>query len=304
LAPTRSPHPEEESNNTVSLVSVVIPNLNGEHTLGHQLEALSRQTYRGPWEVVVADNGSIDRSRSVVETWSSRLPALRWVDASDKKGFSHASNTGAWAASGDFLAFCDNDDIVDPRWLEVMVEAAEEFNIVGGWLDDETLNDATTRGWRTPLPRDRLPRAFGFLPFVVAGNCGVRAEIFRELGGWNEEYLLGCQDVEFSWRAHLAGHELGVAPEAVVHYRYRTGLRALGRQYYSWGREEARLYKDFRKHGFSRSNTRGALLEWLWLAIHVFDLRRSPSRRGAWMRKAANRWGRLRGSIRHRVLFL
>lgn len=285
-----------------SLVSVVIPNLNGEKTLATQLEALSGQTYRGDWEVVIADNGSTDRSIEVAEEWNDRLP-LRVIDASERRGINPARNSGADAARGDLILFCDNDDVVSPGWLEAMVVALADHDLVGGWIEQETLNVGTS-GWRTGAPRDRLPVAVGFLPFVPGGNCGVRTDVFRELGGWNNDYVGGAEDEEFSFRVSLAGHRLGFAPDAVIHYRHRAGSGAFARQQYAFGREEAHLYRDFREAGLPQSSTRVALIEWAWLLWHLPDLFRGGDRRGNWVRKVAHRWGRAAGSIKYRVLYL
>jgi GT2 family glycosyltransferase len=290
--------------NRPELITVIIPNLNGAATIGEQLEALAGQTYRGRWEVIVADNGSTDASIEVSRSWMERIPDLRIVDASDRKGSSHARNVAAAVAKGDFLVFCDSDDVVDPGWLEAMSLGAIEFDVVGGWLDDSALNDDVTRQWRRPMRPDRLPIALGFMPYTGAGNCGVRTSTFRELGGWNEGYFIGCMDIDFCWRAGLAGFRVGFAPGAVIQYRWRSDLKGLGRQSFRYGRAEAHLFRDFRKRGMARSKTRKALVGWAWIVVHVFDRWRDPARQGSWTRKAAHAWGRLCGSVRYRVIFL
>ncbi len=59
------------------LVSVVIPALNTAEHLESQLSALAAQDYAGVWEVVVADNGSIDSTASVAGAWVNRLPGSK-----------------------------------------------------------------------------------------------------------------------------------------------------------------------------------------------------------------------------------
>ena len=285
------------------LVTVVIPVLNGAETLGMQLEALTAQTYRGAWEVVVVDNGSTDGSDEIALAWSNRLPDLRVVYALDRKGCSHARNVGARAARGDFLAICDADDLVTPQWLEAMAEAGRTCDIVGGRLDQVSLNTPLSRSWRPLLPEDGLQVAFGFLPYAVGANCGVRVEVFRALGGWREDLAVCGDDVEFSWRAQLASYRLCYAPEAVVRYRFREDPRATARQFFNYGRVQPRLYRDYRDRGMPRSSLRWAFREWLRIVLRVGDLLGSSRRKGLWMRRAAYRWGRLRGSLRERVLF-
>jgi len=95
------------------LVSVVVPVRQGARTLGEQLEALSRQTYSGEWELIICDNGSTDGTRGRALAWQGALP-LRIVDASAKKGVAHARNVGIEATRGAYVLICDADDVVDP----------------------------------------------------------------------------------------------------------------------------------------------------------------------------------------------
>ena len=285
-------------------VSVVIPVLNGAATIGQQLEALANQTYRGRWEVIVADNGSTDATAQVVRSFIPRLPQLRLVDASDRESTNHARNLGVAAATGELLAFCDADDVASPGWLAGLVAGLERHDLVGGRLDDVALNNPVSRARRRKRGTGGLPRAMGFLPYAVSANFGVRAEVLRALGGWNEDFARGGTEVDLCWRAQLAGYRLGYAPDAVMQYRYRTTRRALAYQLYRYGRGEVQLYRAFRDRGMRRPSLIKAGLIWAWTVVHVPDLLRSPVHQGRWLRTAAFRVGRLHGSIRFRTLCL
>ncbi|HKV06504.1 MAG TPA: glycosyltransferase family A protein, partial [Thermoanaerobaculia bacterium] len=134
-------------------LSVVIPCLNAADTLGVQLEALAGQSWPGEWEVIVADNGSTDGSREVVERYRDRLPNLRLVDASDKRGQAHARNVGAAAATGEAFLFCDADDEVAPGWLAALGRVLEDREFVACRYDNEKLNPEWVR--RTHLNPQR-----------------------------------------------------------------------------------------------------------------------------------------------------
>ena len=75
-------------------ISVIIPCLNAAGTLVEQLEALFGQDYSGEWELLVADNGSSDGTAELVESYRSKLPRLRFVDASARRG-----QAPAWRAT-------------------------------------------------------------------------------------------------------------------------------------------------------------------------------------------------------------
>ena len=121
-------------------LSVIIPCYNGAKTIAVQLEALAFQQWSEPWEVIIADNGSTDDSIAIVERYRHRLPHLRIVDASARKGQPYALNVGAQAASGEALVFCDADDEVGPGWLAAMGEALSKYDFVACRFETKKLN--------------------------------------------------------------------------------------------------------------------------------------------------------------------
>lgn len=283
-------------------MTVVLPVRDVGSTIGEQLAALAAQDFGGPWEVVVADNGSRDATLDVVRAWSDRLPGVRVVPASGRPGVSHARNVGAAAARADLLAICDGDDVVVPGWLSAVVAASQGCDVVAGRCDDEALNPPAVRAWRTPHPRDGAPVIRGFLPYAVGANCAVWKRVVEDVGGWNEDYLTG-NDVEFSWRAQLRGHRLAFAPDAVVRYRYRSDLRSWARQAFKGGRASAHLMADFRAQGLAPVPLRRVGKNWLRLVVRSPRLLR-PGPRGWWVGEAAAAAGRVRGSLEWRVLAL
>jgi glycosyltransferase involved in cell wall biosynthesis len=288
------------------LVSVVMPALNAADVIGQQLDALGRQTYEGAWEVVVVDNGSTDGTAAATTAYVDRLPDLRVVDGSERRSHTFARNVGARAARGELLLYCDADDVVDPGWMAAYVTAAtdEGCDLMGGFVDDVSLNDPRHAEWRHSPPRDRLPEKMDFLPLAISANLAIRRSVLFDIGGWNEAYGEGCNDVELSWRAQVAGYRLCYVPDAVVAYRYRSSMRALARQMYRRGLAEPQLYADFRPHGLPRRpvwRMAGGVAK---VAVRAPDLVRGPGPRGRWVNQAATLTGRVRGSARHRSLYV
>ena len=283
-------------------LSVIMPILNGAATVALQLEGLARQTTRD-WELVVSDNGCTDDSVAIIERWRHALPTLTIADASATRGLSYARNVGAAAARSSQLAFCDADDVVSPDWVATMTSALEQHDIVGGRLDEETLNSERSCAERSARQRTGLPTTLGFLPYATGANFGVRSCVVEQLDGWNEGYVRGADDVDFCWRAQLAGFQIGFEPDAVISYRHRIGLSALRRQHFGYGSMDPLLYCNFRDSGLRRSAVRTPLLDWLWLLRHAGDAFASDERQGIWNRKLAHRWGRTIGSATNRVWF-
>ncbi|MFI7586447.1 glycosyltransferase [Spongisporangium articulatum] len=223
-------------------VSVVVACLDAEATLGVQLEALARQTFRGPFEVLICDNGSRDGSRELACSYVDRLPGLRVLDASDRRGPGHARNVGARAAQAPLVVFCDADDEVADDWLATMVAALHRNPFVAGRFGTTRLNGAWVRRTRPLDQQGGLQHSpFGpDLPHAGAGNLGIRRELFLQVGGFDA--VVGClEDTDLCWRVQLTGVTLTYCPEAVVHVRLRRSLRAMWWQGRSYGAAAALL---------------------------------------------------------------
>lgn len=278
------------------VVSVVIPVLDVEATIAAQLGALARQDFTGPWEIVVADNGSRDRTADIVREWSDRLP-IRIVDAGGFADAGHARNVGAAAAEGELLAFCDGDDEVRSDWLRVIVDALQVAPLVVGVYDHSKLNPPKPAAvydddeYRTPR-RSILPGGGG-------GNLGVRRVVFEQAGGFPVGYRRGG-DTAFCWRAKAAGHDVALEPRAAVDRRLKVmSLRQLFVQHVRAGAAAVRTYKTYRDHGMLRSPLRDIVYDYASVPICLATGR---SYRAA--RVAGWRVGRLLGSVRLRAMYL
>ncbi|WP_328295153.1 glycosyltransferase [Kineococcus sp. NBC_00420] len=283
------------------VVSVVVPCLNVVDVVDAQLKALAQQDLGAPFEVLLADNGSSDGLRERVPDWARTFGLdLHWVDASAVRGVSAARNAGLRAARADLVAVCDADDEVVPGWLRALVAAAVDATVVGGVNETTQVNDAIRTTWRPGPPAGRLPTKLDFLPYAVGCNLAVHRDAALAVGGWDETYVAGGDDVDFSWRLQLAGHELALAPGAVVHYRYRTDLRGTARQFRHYARSEARLLRDFREQGARPSRPSRSAREAKWLVRHAHHLARDEAQRGRWICRAATLLGRLEGARTYR----
>jgi glycosyltransferase involved in cell wall biosynthesis len=281
-------------------LSVVIPCLNAAETLGEQLESLADQQWDHPWEVVVVDNGSTDDTTKVAEHYLDRLD-LRII-TEPRPGANVARNAGVRAARCDAIALCDQDDIVAPGWVAAMGDALRDHDYVCGPVELDRLNPpklAKSRGVESATGAQSF---YGAFPYGRSSNLGLKRPVLLAVGGFPEQSAC-LDDQELGLRMAQAHVDLFFLPDAVVHYRYRADLRGLWRQGLYYGGGRVALYKELRGDDFPLPNRAAGWRSWVWLMGHVTHLLSKDTRPG-WVWVLANRWGHVRGSWRHRTVFL
>jgi cellulose synthase/poly-beta-1,6-N-acetylglucosamine synthase-like glycosyltransferase len=277
------------------MISVVVPVRDGMPWLAVQLQALVDQQCVDEFEILVVDNGSIDRSAEVAREWANRHRIVRWMDGAAVVGPGAARNVGVGAAQGDLLAFCDADDVVRPGWLAACVTALGHADVVAGVFDFWSLN-----GYPASPLRPAATSQLGFLPAGLGANLAVRRPAFDAAGGFAEDLRVG-EDIDLCWRLQLAGCRFETAPEAVVSKRDHPGFARSFRHGTTYGLSGPTLFRRHRPDG-ARPDLAGAVKSWLWLVTHAPLLVRRDGR-DQWAHAAGMRTGRLRGSMRERVLF-
>jgi cellulose synthase/poly-beta-1,6-N-acetylglucosamine synthase-like glycosyltransferase len=216
-------------------LSVIIACLDAAGTLGTQLEALARQSCPVGWELLLCDNGSTDGSVALARTYRGRIPGLRVIDASGRRGAGPARNYGVDQALGEWVAFCDADDEVAPDWLATMCRALAEHRFVAGRFESQRLNGARVLRSRPLQQQGELQSSEigARLPHAGGGNMGMHRADFLAVGGFDPK-IRWLEDTDFSWRAQLSGVPLVFRPEVVVHVRLRQTFRSMyvqGREY-------------------------------------------------------------------------
>ena len=232
-------------------LSVIIPCFNAADTIAVQLEALAQQEWVEPWEIIIADNGSTDRTIEIVKTYQQRLPIgdkLKIVDASKKRGAAHARNVGASVAQSEALAFCDADDEVAPGWVAAMGKALCEYDLVGGRDEHYKLNEP----W--------LVKTFGcengfgvgfdhpYLPLISGNNFGVKRKLHQAIGGFDENIAI-LDDVDYGWRIQQQGIKPHEVEDALIHFRFRNSIKDICRRSWDMGCQEPLMYKKHRQLG-------------------------------------------------------
>lgn len=281
-------------------LSVVIPAYNAALTLGEQLDALAAQQWSGTWEIVVADNGSTDSTRQLLEERAS--DRLRWVDASGRRGAAHARNVGAAHARGQMLLFCDADDVVGVGWVEAMGETLRHRPAATGPQEHERLNPPWLHGVYGTASARGMQSFEGIFPFGPTANLGLSREVFDALGGFDEGITV-YEDLDLCRRLWMAGLDLAFVPDAIVHYRYRHRPRELFRHARHYGAAHPAVARELAQHDKPTPSRWRGLRRWGWLLRHL-PIVGSRAERARWLVVAGGCVGRVLGSVRARYVLL
>ena len=220
-------------------VSLVIPIVNGIKLTLECLLSIVRSTTDVPFEVVIVDNGSSDRSRELL----SSIEHLTYVRHDENLGFGPACNAGAAAARGQYLVFLNNDAQVQPHWLSALLEAFSRSDRVGavgpkvlfpdGRLQDagSVINTDCTTSLLGVFDDPDLPQ-FNSRREVdyVSGVCLlIEADLFRALGGFDPAFAPAyCEDVDLCLRLRGQGKRIVYEPEAVIAHHLSATSSELG----------------------------------------------------------------------------
>ncbi len=232
---------------TFDSVSIIIPALNEERFLAGCLDSIASQDYpREKIEVIVIDNGSVDRTKEIALAHGARFFFNSEMNVSGLR------NLGAENARHDILAFVDADCLVHSNWLK---SASAYFSDSGTavWGSPPVLPEDPTwvqKAWFNVRKKQDMIQDVEWLESM---NLFIRKEDFDRINGFNRK-LETCEDVDLCYRAQKLGRIISDNRIGVIH---------LG--------EAGSLGEFFRKEVWrGRSNFRGVL-------SHGLSLKELPS---------------------------
>ena len=215
-------------------VSVIMTVRNDPIGCALTLRSLSKQS-RLANEIVVVDGGSTDSTVAVIKRLAQADPRIRCVESS-RGNIAQGRNLAARVATGDVLACIDGGCRAEVDWLERLVRPFDvdpEVEFVAGFyrvapqsLLETVVGLATMRGQLEPI------NLKSFNPSARSMAC--TKSLWLRVGGW-PEWLSFSEDTLFDHKVRALGAKWYVAEDAVVYWRPRTSLRAVGRQFYNYG---------------------------------------------------------------------
>jgi GT2 family glycosyltransferase len=244
LAPRLAAVSNRPTHPRIGRVAIVVPNWNGAARLRPCVRSLAAQD-RGDLEIIVVENGSTDESMAVLDEMVAEVaPVTLTVLRNDTNlGFAGGVNRGIRHAMDfgfDAIALFNNDAVADRRWLGHLVselDARADAGIATGRLlmaDGATVDSTgdfyTT--WGLAFPRDRdqpaeVVRPSGYV-FAASGGASLfRTALFRDIGLFDEKFFAYFEDVDFSFRAQLAGHRVFYTADAVAYHDQGATSRSM-----------------------------------------------------------------------------
>jgi GT2 family glycosyltransferase len=235
-------------------VSLVIVNQDRKEELAGLVSALRFQRLM-PSEIIVVTNlPDADRPTSPLEI--IYLP-------SPEAGISAARNVGIAAASGEIIAFCDDDAVPEFCWLEHLVEPLTLRGVAacGGYVRGRngvsfqsrtTLVDRWGRDWpQRGMPHDTwvYPPEKDSVPKTMGTNCAFKRADLVSIGGFDESYRFFMDESDVNLRLSDAGFQTAIAPLAEVHHGYAASRRRTSRRVpcdlYEIGASKAHFCQSF-----------------------------------------------------------
>jgi len=269
------------------MISAIIPARNEEASIANVIESLKDQAEVS--EIIVVNDGSTDRTASILATLAQHNPAIRVLETdglpSGWIGKNYAVTVGACSARGEWLLFLDADTVLYPRALGRALTDAIEHSAVLVSYSPEQQTDSLGEEMLIPFVYARLAEHFSFdrvndprLPDAAANGqfLLVRRDVYESLGGHAAVRSQVLEDVALACLVKSSGHNIFFAPgQGIARTRMYRTFRAM------WEGWTKNLYALL-------GGTPGALLRELietfpWLALSLLAIGIVEIHRGSWL---------------------
>ena len=226
---------------TSSAVSVILPVLNEEHYLANAVNAILRQDFQGPIEVVLAIGPSKDRTMQIAHGLAADDSRVKIVE--NPTGRTAAGlNLAIANSSNPIIVRVDGHADIPNNYISIAVELLNKTGAVnvGGVMAAEgqtPFECAVASAMRSPL-------GVGAAKFHTGGSAGesdtvylgvFKREAINAIGGFDEHFTR-AQDWELNFRLRKNGGKIYFDPRLTVTYRPRRSIMALAKQYFEYGR--------------------------------------------------------------------
>ena len=253
------------------VVAVVLLNYNGRKHLETFLPSVVSFTKDA--EIIIADNGSSDHSFSFLQ---QRYPFLKIIQLENNAGFAGGYNKALQQIKADYYVLLNTDVEVTPNWIAPVISLMESDPLLagcqpkllsytnkqnfeyagaaGGWIDLLGYPFSRGRVFETIEKDSGQYNTVENIFWASGAAMFVRANIFHELGGFDESFFAHMEEIDLCWRMQLAGYSIKACPHSVV-YHLGGGTLPIGSR---------KVFLNFRNNlNMLRKNLPASTLIWL-----------------------------------------
>lgn len=218
------------------LVSIIIPNYNGERFLENCLKTVLKSKYQN-FEVLIRDDGSRDRSEEIIRSFLKKDKRIKFSKNKNNMGAAATRNLAVKSAKGELLVFLDNDTEVKSDWLNYMIDTLIKDQTTGATMAKikdmnhrDMIQTAGGKLWRATgwsiynaqMKKDskKWDKTEKIAPISAA--LMVKKSIFDSVRGFDEKEAVYTEDLDFGWRVWIQGHQIVFCPKSVVYHFSKT----------------------------------------------------------------------------------
>lgn len=218
---------------TSPMVSVIVITRNRSTSLARTLEALTHLDYPA-YEVIVADNASTDDTAKVAADFPTQ-----YLFCPLSYGISRCRKEGVEAARGEIIAFCDDDCIPVPAWLQHVVRRLwqeKDLGLLGGQVINIGFQDAHQYKGRQKWTDRNGKLAFAVDPkdanFFGNANLAFRKSTYQAIGGYDPFFRAGMAEIDLAMNFRRHGFRVDYEPAAIVRHHHTGVNYKRGRFFY------------------------------------------------------------------------
>jgi glycosyltransferase involved in cell wall biosynthesis len=218
-------------------VSVVVCSYNGANTIRDTMEGLKHLAYLN-FEVIVVNDGSTDATPAIAGEYDVKLIST------ENRGLSAARNTGWQEASGEIIAYIDDDAYPDPHWLHYIVHTYQTTDFVGvggpniAPPGDGSIAECVYNSPGGPVHVLLSDREAEHIPGC---NMTFKRSALQTVGGFDPRYRAAGDDVDMCWRIQEQVGKIGFHAAAMDWHHRRNSLKMYWNQQKGYGKAEALL---------------------------------------------------------------
>ena len=216
------------------LISIIVTVRNEERNIRDLLDSLTVQ--EKPFEVIIIDSFSTDRTAEIVEEYGRKYDFIRLIRKGGKRG--DCRNYGVGKSSGEAVAFTDGDCIANPFWLKELRQSLQEGSIVAG--------KTITIGYHAFVELERVELFYkGYDLTYPSCNLAYRKNAFDKSGGFDPGFVT-AEDIDLNFRGVEQGNTIVYNERAIIYHRARSTFVGFFKQAFwnGFGRKQLTL-----KHG-------------------------------------------------------